>query len=156
MSLRIIIVAAVAVFLSSCSRPLSSEQFVKIGDKGEDGLYHFALDFSDSLCTYDLAFYSRLDCSSSKLSEVRDFPMTVVLISPDGRKYSEKVYFEVHKDRPDEDFYSNQYRIPYRSGLVPVKWGAWEMTVRIDSDRYIPGFRGLGLICEKNISDGTR
>ena len=149
MNLRILIVAALAVVLSACSRPTSSEQFVKIGDKGEDGLYHYALDLSDSLCTYDLTFYSRIDCSNARLSELRDFPMIVNWISPDGRKYSEKVYFKVRREQGDEDFYSNQYRIPYRSGIVPVQWGEWEMTVRIDSDRYLPGFRGLGLICEK-------
>ena len=149
MNLRILIVAALAVVISACSRPMSSEQFVKIGEKGEDGLYHYTLDFTDSLCTYDLSFYSRMDCSDAKLLELRDFPMTVVLTSPEGRKYSEKVYFRVHKDGRDGDFYSNQYRIPYRSGLVPVCRGEWEMSVRIDSDRYMPGFRGLGLICEK-------
>ena len=149
MNLRILIVAALAVVISACSRPVSSEQFVKIGEKGEDGLYHYALDFTDSLCTYDLSFYSRMDCSDAKLSGLRDFPMTVVLTSPEGRKYSEKVYFRVQKDERDGDFYSNQYRIRYRSGLVPVSWGEWEMSVRIDSDRYLPGFRGLGLICEK-------
>lgn len=77
--------------------------------------------------------------------------MVVTWTAPDGGRYSEKVYFNVRDGIKGEDFYSNQYRIPYRTGVVPVVWGEWEMTVRIDSDRYIPGFRGLGLIFEKNI-----
>lgn len=151
MKIRVFIIAAVAVLLSACSRPTASEQFVKLGNKGADGLYHYSLDFSDSLCTYDLTFYSRIDCSRAKLAEVRDFPMVVTWTAPDGGRYSEKVYFNVRDGIKGEDFYSNQYRIPYRTGVVPVVWGEWEMTVRIDSDRYIPGFRGLGLIFEKNI-----
>lgn len=151
MKFRLFIVAALFAVLCGCGRPTSSEQFVKLGAKDADGLYHYKVDLSDSLCTYDVLFYSRIDCNNVKLAGVRDFPMTVTWISPDDRKYSEKVYFKVRKDSEDEDFYSNQYMIPYRTGLVPVQWGEWKITVRIDSDRYIPGFRGLGLICRKNI-----
>lgn len=151
MKIRILIFAAVVAVLSACSRPTSNEQFVKLDNKGADGLYHFTVDMSDSLHTYDLVFYSRIDCNNIKLSQIRDFPLMVTWISPEGEKYSEKVYFKVRGNSEDEDFYSNQYRIPYRSEVVPVRWGIWEMTVKIDSDRYIPGFRGLGLICKKNI-----
>lgn len=151
MKFRVLMIVALAVFSLGCSRPVSYEKFVRMEDKGSDGQYHFTLDMTDSLCTYDVYFYSRIDCSRNRLADVRDFPLNVTWVSPDGLRYAERVYFDVHDDKEVGDFYSRQYKILYRSGLVPVKNGEWEMEVRIDSDRYVPGFRGLGVICKKNL-----
>ncbi len=151
MKFRVLMIVALATVFLGCSRPASYEKFVRTGNKGNDGLYHYSLDMSDSLCTYDVYFYSRIDCSSTRLAGVRDFPLNVTWISPDGQKYVEKVYFKVHGDIEDNDFYSRQYKFLYRSGLVPVRWGEWKLDVRIDSDQFVPGFRGLGVICKKNL-----
>ena len=151
MKFRVLVIAALAAVSLGCSRPVSYEKFIRIEDKGEDGQYHYTLDMTDSLCTYDIYFFSRIDCNRHRLAEVRDFPLNVTWISPDGIRYAEKVYFGVHDDEEGEDYYSRQYKFLYRSGLVPVRHGEWEMMVRIDSDRFVPGFRGLGVICKKNL-----
>ncbi|MDO5442206.1 MAG: hypothetical protein Q4G10_00895 [Bacteroidia bacterium] len=148
---RVVIFLIQAAVLIGCSRPVSSENFVRIEDKGVDGRYHFAIDMTDSLCTYDVYFYSRIDCGSAKLAQIRDFPMMVTWVSPSGQKFEERVYFDVHAETDDSGYYSKNFKILYRSGLVPVSPGEWEMQVRIDSDRYVPGFRGLGVICKKNL-----
>lgn len=151
-----VIFLVLGIALAGCERPLSSESFVRLKDKGEDGLYHYTVDMTDSLCTYDLYFYSRIDCSSARLAHVRDFPMIVTWTAPDGRRFDEKVFFDVHAATDDSGFYSKSYKILYRSGLAPVRNGEWKMTVRIDSDSFVPGFRGLGVICKKTLIDGTR
>ena len=120
-------------------------------DKTADGLYHFPLDLSDSTAVYDVSFFSRIDCTRSRLASIEDFPMTVLWTSPSGVKYSEKVFFPVSSYAGSSGFYSHQYRIPYRTGIVPERTGVWDMAVRIESDRYIPGFRGLGVVCKKRL-----
>lgn len=144
-----LIAALVLLVLASCARPSSYEDFVRVGSKGEDGLYHFTLDLSDSLARYDLSFYSRIDCGNVKMSTLRDFPMEITWISPEGQKYKEKVYFPIHQSSEGSDFYSHHYRLPYRTGLAPKVAGEWELTVQIDADDHIPGFRGIGVICER-------
>ena len=133
----------------ACNPPGGEESFVRTGSKGEDGMYHFSLDLSDSTATYDISFYSRIDCNNLKIASLRDFPMTVFWTSPSGRRYSEKVYFPIQSYSAGSDFYSHQYVVPYRSGLVPAERGVWDIAVRIDSDSLIPGFRGIGMTSEK-------
>lgn len=147
-SLTMAVMAAVA--LSSCVRPTSTESYIKLHDKSEDGLYHFELDMSDSLATYDVTFYTRIDCNNVKMASLRDFPMEITWVAPDSvRKFREKVYFPIHDETASSGFYSNQYVVPYRTGLDPISHGIWQLTVKIDADEHLPGFRGLGVICEK-------
>lgn len=144
------ILSFVMLLAIGCSRPSSYEQFVRTGARGEDGLYHYRLEMDDSTSTYDLSFYSRIDCNNLKIATLGDFPLVVTWISPSGTKYSEKVFFNIHNYLPGSDFYSHQYRFPYRVGMAPVEWGEWEMTVRIDAESLIPGFRGLGVVLAKH------
>ena len=146
---RAAVIVAMVALGASCESPSSVEQFVRIRAKGDDGLYHYTLDLSDSTARYDVSFYSRIDCNNLKISSLNDFLIAVTWISPSGRKYAESVNFAVHDISPGSDFYSHQYVIPYRSGLAPVEWGLWEMTLRVDSDSRIPGFRGMGVVCSK-------
>lgn len=149
--LKLVIIMVFMTMMAGCSRPDSYEQFIRIDGKGADGLYHFSLDLSDSSAVYDVSFFTRIDCSRARLSSVEDFPMTVFWTSPSGTKYSEKVYFPAGSFAGSSGYYSHQYRIPYRTGIVPEQSGGWEMAVRIESDRYIPGFRGLGVVCKKRL-----
>lgn len=141
--------AVIAALSVGCARPTSTEQFLKVTAKGPDGLYHFALDLSDSLHRYDVSFYSRIDCNNIKAASVSDFPMTVTWTAPSGRKYNETVYFDVSSGTAGSGFYSKQYLIPYRMGITPVEWGEWDLAVRVDADRFVPGFRGIGVVCAK-------
>lgn len=143
-------VLSAAALLSACARPSSTEEFIRLSGRDGEGLYHFDIDMSDSLSLYDITFYSRIDCNNVKMRSLRDFPMEITWMSPDSvRRYREKVYFPIHDETPTSSFYSKQYVIPYRTGLDPVSSGVWHIAVRVEADDHIPGFRGLGVICEK-------
>lgn len=145
---RVAMAVAIAALASACARPTSTEEFVRLSERSEDGLYHFELDMSDSLALYDVIFYSRIDCNNVKLASLRDFPMEITWTAPDSvRRFREKVYFPIHDETAGSGFYSKQYVIPYRTGLSPVKPGVWQMSVKVDADEHIPGFRGLGVVC---------
>ena len=147
------VVSAAAV---SCARPESSEQFVSVDGRETNGLYRFELDMSDSLSTYDVSFYSRIDANKLKLSKRKDFPLMVTWIAPSGQRFRETVYFGVFDESRGSDFFSSQFRKPYRTGLAPVEHGVWELNVLVNSGVDVPGFRGLGVVCKKNSPDGSR
>ena len=151
-----VLVLAVVAAATSCTRPESTEQFVGIDSRENNGLYRFTIDMSDSLATYDLTFYSRIDEGRPRMASAADFPLYITLTAPSGQRFSETVFFGIHDNAKGSSFYSSQYRKPYRSGLVPVEQGVWEMTVQVNYGRDVPGMRGLGLICKKNLPDGTR
>ena len=142
---------AVLAAAASCVRPSSVEQYVSAEQRESNGLYRFSVDMSDSLSTYDLVFYSRIDAGKQRMASMGDFPLTVTWTSPSGRRFSETVFFGVHDKSGGSDFYSSQYRKPYRSGLVPVEPGVWDMAVQVNYGREVPGMRGLGIICKKNL-----
>lgn len=152
-ALALAVLTAVGV---SCSRPESTEQFVSVEDREVNGLYRFDLDLSDSLSTYDVTFYSRIDANKLKLAHARDFSLMVTWIAPSGQRFRETVYFGVFDESAGSDFFSSQFRKPYRTGLAPVEYGTWELNVLVNSGQDVPGFRGLGVICNKNTPDGTR
>lgn len=148
-SLKTVLFVVIAALSVGCARPTSTEQFLKVKAKGADGLYHFEMDFTDSLTKYDVSFYSRIDINHIKAASVKSFPMTVTWTAPSGQKYNETVYFDVSSETGGSSFYSKQYFIPYRLGITPVEWGVWDLAVRVDADRFVPGFRGIGVVCAK-------
>ena len=152
----IMMLAAVAAAGVSCSRPVSSEKFVSVEDREANGLYSFSIDLSDSLCTYDVSFYSRIDAIRFKEMHSRDFSLMVTWTAPSGQRYRETVYFGPFDESAGSDPYSRQYVKPYRRSLVPVEFGTWDIEVLVNSGAEVPGFRGLGIICKKNLPDGTR
>lgn len=152
----IMMLAAVAVAGVSCSRPVSYEKFVSVEDREANGLYSYTIDLSDSLCTYDVSFYSRIDANRIREFHSRDFSLMVTWTAPSGQRYRETVYFGLFDESSGSDPYSRQYVKPYRRSLVPVEFGTWEIEVLVNSGAEVPGFRGLGIICKKNLPDGTR
>jgi hypothetical protein len=141
---------------AGCARPDSVERYISADDREASGLYRYSIDLSDSTATYDLSFYSRIDLGKLRMAEIQDFPLTVTWTAPSGRRYRETVYFGVFDSDKGSDFYSSQYRKPYRTGFRPVEWGVWDMAVQVNFGNEVPGFRGLGVICKKNLQDGTR
>lgn len=128
-------VVAVAMGLSmavGCAEPDSTETYMLNDGSGR---YYFRMDMTDSLCVYDLSFYTRVDDR-----RVEGFPMTVALCSPSGKVESETLWFDCRAGRT----------AAYRTDCVPHERGMWQMTVRADAR----GMRGLGLICARRY--GTR
>ena len=64
--LCMMMLAAVGAAGVSCSRPVSYEKFVSVEDREANGLYSYTIDLSDSLCTYDVSFYSRIDATTAR------------------------------------------------------------------------------------------
>lgn len=150
------LLALVASGVLSCARPDSVEQYVGIEQREANGIYRYSIDLSDSLATYDITFYSRIDAGRQRMAETGDFPLMVTWISPSGQRYRETVFFNVRDEARGSSFYTSQYRKPYRTGLVPVENGIWDLTVHVNAGNEVPGFRGLGVICRKNLPHGTR
>ena len=151
-----LLLSLVASAVLSCARPDSVEQYVGIEQREANGIYRYSIDLSDSLATYDITFYSRIDAGRQRMAETGDFPLMVTWISPSGQRYRETVFFNVRDEARGSSFYTSQYRKPYRTGLVPVENGIWDLTVHVNAGNEVPGFRGLGVICRKNLPHGTR
>ena len=143
------LLALVASGVLSCARPDSVEQYVGIEQREANGIYRYSIDLSDSLATYDITFDTRIDAGRQRMAETGDFPLMVTWISPSGQRYRETVFFNVRDEARGSSFYTSQYRKPYRTGLVPVENGIWDLTVHVNAGNEVPGFRGLGVICRK-------
>lgn len=135
----------IAVFIAavSCSAPASYESFVKVSGTDSLGRYCFTLDMTDSLSGYDIYFYTRIDASDMKFGEMGDIPVEVLLVSPEGVEYGERVY--IPKNAYDHDRQSSRdYEVLYRKGAVPVVPGRWQLLLSADSAG-VPGLRGMGV-----------
>ena len=130
---RLLLLLLLFPLVFSCRAPRSVEQFVPA-----PGPYSFTVDMTDSTALYNLDLYTRVDAA--------DAPSEVQLLmrwkSPSDSLYSEEVYLPLGKGRFSKEVYA-----PYRSGVQPAEWGAWQLLVLIPS---VPeGFRGLGLVVKK-------
>lgn len=133
-----------ALLLCACSRPDAYEEFRKASAK-ENGSYCFMIDMSDTLCTYDLDLYTRIDCSMQLFASMPDsIRMNMVYTSPSGRKYAEK--FAAAKDSfSQSSSFSKEYIIPYRRDLVPVEHGIWNLCITVGNEDRFPDMRGIGI-----------
>lgn len=135
----LLLAAGIAAFCAyGCSRPLSSETFVR-SDRSLDGVYIFELDLPDSLAFYDIWFYSR-----TVNEPLASLPLNVQWLAPSGKRFSERVYMKLVDADGEKEL--------YRSGVVPSETGKWQLSVRplgVDEN-----FCGLGVICEEH--HGTR
>lgn len=128
MKLDLKILALAVLVAVSCARP-SSDELYAVSDGS--GKYEFTLDMSDSLCVYDLTFFTRLEGRT----RASGFPMKIYLTSPSGTTYAENVYYDA----------SQGLKVPYRTSLSPVEYGLWTLEARASA----PGLAGLGLICTR-------
>ena len=134
---------------TGCSEPCQREVFIKSNDRDGTTAYTFPLDMSDSLCRYDISFYTRIDCDGESFSAMPPaIALEITCISPSGQKYAETV--SIPKDSfIDESHFSKEYKVPYRAGLIPVENGIWEMSVTVMDEKEFPGLRGWGTITRK-------
>lgn len=130
------------VMVAACSEPAQMEYFCSSDDRDSLGRFCYSLDMSDSLSTYDIAFYTRIDCSPKVFDALDDIRVDVELVSPAGLSYVETVYLPVAS-------FSSRKRctydsvVDYRKGLTPVGWGVWQMYLSLPE---IQGLRGMGVI----------
>lgn len=144
MNSRIAVLCALTAALASCSEPASFEEFVR-ADMAENGVYEFVLNLGDSLSTYDISLFTKVDApvmgrirTSSSLGLEIEWKEAGT-ITP---ALSETVYLP-YGDKGGASL--------YRSGVKPSSPGSWTVSARpIDPPT---GLRGIGIICKRN---GTR
>lgn len=139
---RLLILAGVFfAAMNSCHVPPSEERFIR-ADQITDSMYVFPVKMEDGTVDYSISFYTVIDNKG-----VSSLPLAIRLVSPSGKVYTETVSMPVGNRKGDRQL--------YRSGLEPYEYGVWGLKIKVLKD--IPGFRGIGVICEhKNKEDGTR
>lgn len=145
----LLVLICLTLFTPGCSAPKGSESFIRSTD-AVGGEYRFTLDMSDSLATYDLSFYTRIDCGEEDFASMPDtIPIKLVYTSPTGRRHVE--YTHILRDRWDRGTrFSKEYDVPYRIKSVPAEFGTWEMSASISDESRFKGLRGLGVKIHKN------
>ena len=129
MKARELIILAVLLAASSCGSEVESS-FVRSADAPR-GIYSLSVDLSDSLSSYDLSLYTRIEepvtLEVSWVSPSLEVPLTdTVVVCPDRRKGVE---------------------VLYRSGVCPSEKGVW--TLRIRPLPEPEGFSGVGVVTRK-------
>ena len=137
-ALGMIAAAAFVLSLCCCSRPTEMEVFVKSAD-AVGGVYSFELPLEDSLATYDLSFYTRVDAPVGHRPQ-GSVALDVRWESPSGETADETVHMDASKQIE-----------AYRSGVSPLEPGVWTLKVQVVNPP--EGLRGLGVVCKEN---GTR
>ena len=144
MNRRVTVLCALIAALSACSEPASFEEFVR-ADMAENGVYEFVLDLSDSLSTYDISLFTKVD--APVMGRIRaSSSMGLEIAWKEGGAItpalSETVYLP---------YGGKAGASLYRSGVKPSSPGSWTVSVRpVDPPS---GLRGIGIICKRN---GTR
>ena len=131
-----------ALLITSCTKPAVCESFVSIDDRDVIGSYVFDMDLCDSLATYDLYLYTRVDQLPPMLAAQEDMELRVRWVSPEGERYEETVFFPVRE----------KVKALYRRDFVPVTHGIWKLELSVRDE--IDGLRGMGIVLERK--DGTR
>lgn len=144
---RLALLMVVFALSFSCKEPLVRESFVKACQR-ENGAYVFDMDLSDTLASYSLSFFTRIDCPESRFRELSDICLEVSLESPAGTTYSEIVYIP-KTSFSDTEYFARDCVVPYRVGFRPSDYGIWKMSVSVGGGMDVQGFRGLGLRIEK-------
>lgn len=125
----------------ACRRPESTEQFITI-DKSIGGIYSFDLDLCDSLCTYDIWFYNRVEPALGGIGTQAAIPIAVkwqLIDSEEELSYTETVYHKQGGRRGGREL--------YRSSVIPAKSGRYSLELR---PLEVPqGFNGIGVICKR-------
>ena len=138
------------LFVTGCVSQMGSEEFIR-----GKGPYCFAVDFSDSLCTYDLALYSRIDAREKNIRAMGELPVTIVWTAPDGAgEFSESAFLPLDGER--RGYFSRQVWQRYRKGVKPSVYGEWTISVSIPDTVRVRGLRGMGLEVLRDYSDGAR
>ena len=141
-----LLAALVALILTACQAPSSTELFVAAGERAADG-YHFSLTL-DTAQRYDFSFYAAL--VGRKLPS-EPLPLTVTWLSPSRKPFTETLWLDLNGRR--DSWFSRQLLAPYRRDVSVAEPGVWELTIAL---RETPALTGLGLRVEKTNDDGTR
>lgn len=146
---NILLICLTILCMASCKRPLSEENFVLSSEAAEVGGFIFDVDMTDSLCTYDMSFYTRIDFPRNKVSVLQDYPLYLVWTSPSGIRQAFTVYMDLTK-ATNPTYFSKQIVLPFMEDASPKEYGMWQLKVSANEALSDMGLRGLGLIVKRN------
>lgn len=130
------------VGLASCSLPYISNEFKTPSQRDSLGRYTYVLDMSDTLSSFDISLYTRIDCGVLTFDALQDIPILVSLQSPSGESFSEYAYiprsaFDAQRKG------SYDAIVDYRLDCIPIEYGSWQMFLATPK---VSGHRGVGVI----------
>jgi len=135
--------------MASCRRPESDERFILASDAAKVGGYIFDVDMADSLCTYDLDFYTRMDAPRNKTSDIQEYPLYLVWTTPSGESHALTVYLDMTR-ATNPTYFSKQIVTPFMENVVPLEYGIWKLKVSATEAMTDMGLRGIGLVVKRN------
>ncbi len=134
----------ISLLALSCSRPSSYETFV-LREKAEYGdTYSFNLDCHDTLVSYDLDLYTRLERQAFGNFSTDSLDLSVKWISPSDSIHSSDTLV-LHLGVPiDSSYFSKDYICPFRKDFMVSEQGIWRVRIHIRNNP--DELRGLGVI----------
>ncbi len=151
---RLLLLLGLLCMALSCKEPSSVECFVKAGDKDDLGRYAFSFDMTDSTCVYDLSLYTRIGCRPGEFEANPDMSLVLRYISPSGRNFEEN-YCIPRDSYSAREYFSADYNLAYRQGVVPAEYGRWQLYITVSEEDSITGLSGMGLRVARRYPDGS-
>lgn len=140
-----LLVMAVLMVMPSCSRPVSSEQFVRNASRDAYGRYVFDVDMQDSLSCYDISLISAFSCIDRQFSRFSSMPLNLLWESPDGQVYENDLLVG-RASIADSSYYDKALIVKAGERLEPVRYGRWKLYVKIPEDTVkLYGVTGMGI-----------
>ena len=135
-----LIIALLALIVTSCSIPNSVEQFLRSSQVDQDGDYVYELDMNDTTCNWSLAIFSKIDGDFGE--EFGDVILDAQFASPTGKLYADTLYVSASQFY-QAGAYSKEFMVDYRNNFKPVENGPW--TLRLHIKQAPEGICGLGI-----------
>lgn len=143
---RYAVIALVLFLTVSCARPSSYETFI-LKEKAQYGdTYSFNLDFHDSLSTYNLDLYTRMERKAFGRFSADSLDLRVNWVSPEDSILTEDLVLRLGA-ATDSSYFSKDYILPLKEGFaVPAHGspGIWRLRVLIKNNP--EDIRGLGVV----------
>lgn len=144
---RFVLIFLFAAVAFSCTRPPSSEPFVRRENAEYGDTYSFLLDMADSTVSYGLDFYARLERKAFATFPEDSIVLALRWIAPSDSNYVDTLVMSVRKDYGSA-YFTKDVLCPFKDNLVLPEYGEWRLKARVLNDA--GSVRGLGIIFKHN------
>ena len=132
-----------ALALVCCSRPSSREYFVMREDAEYGDTYSFTIDLTDTLLTYDLEFFTRLERVPFQDLQREDIVLDLRWFSTFGAILTDTLVVSPG-DPAGANYFSRDIITPYGNEAVFGVPDEWRLNAKVVNDS--ESLRGLGII----------